>query len=118
MTNDAPAFAVVGGADGRKVSLTLAGAANLLRSIPEGDYAYSAEIENARVAWKALGDSIGVSAEEAAKQAMDIASEKIWEIAVATAAPLTPICSIKIKTGSCRIFNTAPTATEHIPAIA
>ena len=80
MTNDAPVFAVVRGADGRRVSLTLAGAANVLRSVPEGDYAYSAEIENARVAWKALGDSIGVSAEEAAKQAMDIASEKIWEI--------------------------------------
>ena len=80
LQDDAPAFAVVGGADGRKVSLTLAGAANLLRSIPEGDYAYSTEIENARVAWQALGDRIGVSAEEAARQAMDIASEKIWEI--------------------------------------
>ena len=80
LQDDAPVFAVVRGADGRRVSLTLAGAANVLRSVPEGDYAYSAEIENARVAWKALGDSIGVSAEEAAKQAMDIASEKIWEI--------------------------------------
>ena len=80
LQDDAPVFAVVRGADGRRVSLTLAGAANVLRSVPEGDYAYSAEIENARVAWKALGDRIGVSAEEAAKQAMDIASEKIWEI--------------------------------------
>ena len=80
LQDDAPVFAVVRGADGRRVSLTLAGAANVLRSVPEGDYAFSAEIENARVAWKALGDRIGVSAEEAAKQAMDIASEKIWEI--------------------------------------
>jgi len=71
---------VVSGKDGRKVSLTLAGAANLLRSIPDGDYAYSKEIENARIAWQALGDAIGASAEEAAKQAMDIASEKIWAI--------------------------------------
>ena len=80
LKDDEPAFAVVSGRDGRKVSLTLAGAANLLRSVPEGDYAYSKDIENARVAWQALGDAIGLSAEEAAKQAMDIASEKIWEI--------------------------------------
>ena len=80
LQDDAPAFAVVCGKDGRKVSLTLAGAANLLRGVPEGDYAYSREIENARVAWQALGDSIGISAEEAARQAMDIASDKIWEI--------------------------------------
>ena len=80
LQDDAPAFAVVGGADGRTVSLTLAGAANLLRSVPEGDYACSRETENARVAWQALGDRLGVSAEEAARQAMDIASDKIWEI--------------------------------------
>ncbi len=46
LQDDAPVFAVVRGADGRRVSLTLAGAANVLRSVPEGDYAYSAEIEN------------------------------------------------------------------------
>ena len=80
LKDDEPAFAVVRGSDGRRVSLTLAGAANLLRSVPEGDYAYAKDTENARVAWQALGDAIGVSAEEAAKQAMDIASEKIWEI--------------------------------------
>lgn len=80
LKDDEPAFAVVGGSDGRKVSLTLAGAANLLRSVPEGDYAYAKDSENARIAWQALGDAIGVSAEEAAKQAMDIGSEKIWEI--------------------------------------
>ncbi|MBO6303899.1 MAG: hydantoinase/oxoprolinase family protein, partial [Selenomonadaceae bacterium] len=80
LKDDEPAFAVVSGEGGRKVSLTLAGAANLLRSVPEGDYAYAKDTENARVAWQALGDAIGVSAEEAAKQAMDIASEKIWEI--------------------------------------
>ena len=80
LADDEKVFAMVTGSDGRKVSLTLAGAANLLGSIPEGDYAYSSEKENARVAWQALGDVIGCSAEDAARQAMDIASEKIWEI--------------------------------------
>ena len=80
LKDDEPTFVVVSGKNGRKVSLTLAGAANLLGSVPEGDYAYSREKENACVAWQALGDAIGLSAEKAAKQAMDIASEKIWEI--------------------------------------
>ena len=80
LADDDKAFAMVKGADGRKVSLTLAGAANLLGSVPEGDYAFSRDKENARVAWQALGDVIGCSAEDAARQAMEKASEKIWAI--------------------------------------
>ena len=80
LADDEKVFATVKGSDGRKVSLTLAGAANLLGSIPQGDYAYSENKESARIAWQTLGDLIGCSAEEAARQAMDIASEKIWEI--------------------------------------
>lgn len=80
LKDDEKVFAMIKGSDDRKVSLTLAGAANLLKSIPEGDYAYSKETENVRIAWQTLGDSLGISAEDAAKQVMDIASEKIWEI--------------------------------------
>ena len=80
LADDEKVFAVVTGSDGRKVSLTLAGAANLIGSVPAGDYAFSDNKEAARVAWQALGDAIGCSAEDAARQAMDIASEKIWEI--------------------------------------
>ena len=80
LADDEKCFAMIIGADGRKVSLTLAGAANLLGSVPENDYAFSKDKENARVAWQALGDVIGCSAEDAARQAMDKASEKIWEI--------------------------------------
>lgn len=80
LADDDKVYAVVVGSDGRKVSLTLAGAANLLGSIPEGDYAYCADKERARVAWQALGDVCGCSAEEAARFAMDKASEKIWAI--------------------------------------
>jgi hypothetical protein len=43
LKDDERSFAVVTGADGRKVSLTLAGAANLLGSVPEGDYASAAK---------------------------------------------------------------------------
>ena len=52
------------------------------------------------------------------KKAITNKAEKICEITVAIAAPQTPICNTKIKTGSSRIFNTAPTVTEHIPATA
>ncbi|MBO4780354.1 MAG: hydantoinase/oxoprolinase family protein, partial [Selenomonadaceae bacterium] len=80
LADDDKVFATVRGSDGRKVSLTLAGAANLLGSVPKGDYAFSDNKEAARVAWQALGDFIGCSAEDAARQAMDKASEKIQEI--------------------------------------
>ncbi len=78
---DAPVYGAIVGSDGRRVALTLAGAANLLGSVPKGDYAYDeAGRQAARLAWGALGDAIGCSAEEAARQAMDIAVEKIWAI--------------------------------------
>ncbi|MBR6343222.1 MAG: hydantoinase/oxoprolinase family protein [Selenomonadaceae bacterium] len=81
LKDDAPVYAAIVGKDGRRVSLTLAGAANLLGTVPEGDYAYAKDgREAARLAWGALGEAIGCSAEEAARQAMDLAAEKIWAI--------------------------------------
>ncbi len=81
LKDDAPVYAAIVGSNGQRVSLTLAGAANLLGSVPEGDYAYAREgREAARLAWGALGEALGCSAEEAARQAMDIAAEKIWAI--------------------------------------
>ncbi len=77
--DDAAVYAAVEGADGRRVALTLAGAANLLGSVPEGDYA-AGDREAARVAWQALGDVAGCSAEEAARQAMNLAAEGIGAI--------------------------------------
>jgi N-methylhydantoinase A len=73
---DDKAFAVAVDAQGRKVALTLAGAANLLGMLPEKDYALGNK-EAARVAWQALGDYLGISAVEAATQAMDVATTKI-----------------------------------------
>ncbi len=81
LKDDAPVYAALAGRDGRRVSLTLAGAANLLGTVPEGDYACSQEgQEAARIAWGTLGEALGCSAEEAARQAMDLAAEKIWAI--------------------------------------
>ncbi len=65
--------------EGKEYSLTLAGAANLLGYIPNGDYARGID-ESTRVAWQALGDLLGMTAEEAARKAMDIAMEKVEKI--------------------------------------
>ncbi len=62
--------------DGKEYSLTLAGAANLLGYVPEGDYARGVAAPN-EAAWQSLGNYIGVSAQEAARQVMDIAMGKL-----------------------------------------
>ena len=82
LQDDEPVYAAVVGSDGRRVSLTLAGAANLLGIVPENDYAKAGESgrEAARLAWGALDKVLGCSAEEAAQKAMELAAEKIWEI--------------------------------------
>ncbi len=65
--------------NGKSYSLTLCGAANLLGYIADGDYAKGSK-ETARIAWQALGDAMGVSAEEAARKAMDLAVEKLKKV--------------------------------------
>ena len=62
--------------------MTLAGAANVLGKVPEGDYA-AGDADAARIAWQALGDVLGCSAEEAAGRAMAIAVGKVREIVAA-----------------------------------
>ena len=76
---DDEVYAVAEGADGKRVSLTLAGAANLTGSVPAGDYA-DGDRESARIAWQALGNAIGCTAEEAAKTAMNLAAKKIGKL--------------------------------------
>ena len=74
--DDDKAYAIAEGTDGKRVSLTLAGAANLTGSVPEGDYA-EGDKGSARIAWQALGDALGCTAEEVAIQAMELAAKKI-----------------------------------------
>ncbi len=77
--NDEPKFAVIECSNGNSFSLTLAGAANIIGAVPKGDYA-EANIAAARAAWEAFGEYLGVPAEEAAAQAMEIAAGKVRAI--------------------------------------
>lgn len=73
---DDPVFATVTGKKGERAALTLTGAANVLGFLPEHDYALGNKAA-ARVAWQALGSRLGLTAEEAAKQALNLAAAKI-----------------------------------------
>lgn len=61
---------------GNSYSYTLAGAANLLGFIPEGDYARG-NLNVTQTAWRVMGDYLGISGEEAAKQVMELALKKL-----------------------------------------
>lgn len=61
--------------NGKDYSYTLAGAANILGYIPDGDYAKGNK-EAAITAWEALASHIGLSLEEAARQVMNISIDK------------------------------------------
>lgn len=77
--DDKPCYAVVRCNNDQSYALTLAGAANLLGYVPEEDYARGNN-DAARLAWKALAQRIGGTAEELCKQAVDIASHKVAEV--------------------------------------
>lgn len=77
--DDQPNYAVVACANGESYALTLAGAANILGYVPEGDYA-AGNVEAARLAWGALAEKIGGTVEELCRQAVDIAMGKVAEI--------------------------------------
>lgn len=72
-------YVIVEDQDGNDFSLTLCGAANLLGYVPEGDYA-SGSAETSRIAWNALGDDLGITGETAARQALDVALEKVKDV--------------------------------------
>ncbi|NGZ74943.1 hydantoinase/oxoprolinase family protein [Saccharibacillus alkalitolerans] len=72
---DPQEYVIAGMPDGTSYSYTLAGAANLLGYVPEGDYAYAGR-ESAAKAWEALGAYLGVSMEEAARRVLDLAIAK------------------------------------------
>lgn len=76
---DCPDYAAVRCKNGREYALTLAGAANILGYVPEGDYAHG-NVEAARRAWAAAAETLGLTVEEACKKAMDIAAEKVKTI--------------------------------------
>lgn len=72
-------YAIVVGKDAQRYALTLAGAANILGVVPQGDYGQGCK-ESAVKAWKALADYLDISVEEAAKQALDLAADKLVKV--------------------------------------
>ncbi len=72
-------YAAIRTAQGKLYALTLAGAANLLGYIPDDDYA-AGNNASVRFAWELLGEHLGITAEQAARQALDIAIDKVMGV--------------------------------------
>jgi N-methylhydantoinase A/oxoprolinase/acetone carboxylase beta subunit len=75
-----PEYACIECANGTRVALTMAGAANLAGYVPEGDYAHG-NVEAARKAWKPLADNMGCTVEEAARKVLEYAAVKNSKVA-------------------------------------
>lgn len=75
-----PEYAVIECDNGVRVTLTMAGAANVAGYVKQEDYAYG-NLEAARKAWKPLADSMGCSVEEAAEKVMAFAAAKNAKVA-------------------------------------
>lgn len=72
---DPAEYIILESGNGEEYSYTLAGAANILGYIPEGDYAQGNK-EAAVKAWEALAAHVGLSVDEAARTVMNIAIDK------------------------------------------
>lgn len=79
LPGDPPTYAAIQTSQGKRYALTLAGAANLLGYIPAGDYAAGNQTCT-RAAWQLLGQSLGLSAEQSARQALDIAIANVMVV--------------------------------------
>lgn len=81
LPGDPEEYVIVTDETGKECALTLTGAANLLGFVSEKDYAY-ANAEAARNAWQALADRLGdgLTAEQAARTALDIALDKVLHV--------------------------------------
>ncbi|WP_246168583.1 hydantoinase/oxoprolinase family protein [Paenibacillus antarcticus] len=72
---DPQEYVICESGNGKDYSYTLAGAANILGYIPEGDYAEGNKV-SAISAWEALAAHVGLTVEEAARAVMNIAIDK------------------------------------------
>ncbi|MBS6643426.1 MAG: hydantoinase/oxoprolinase family protein [Clostridiaceae bacterium] len=70
-----PDYACIQCENGKRYALSLAGAANLAGYVAEGDYAFG-DLEAAKRAWKPLADNMGLTVEEAAKEALRLSAVK------------------------------------------
>ena len=76
LPGDPAEYVAVRTASGKRYALTLSDAANLLGRVRPDDYAWG-NVEAARRAWEPLAAALGVSVEEAARQALDLAAGKV-----------------------------------------
>ena len=79
-TETDPEYACIECANGVRVALTMAGAANIAGFVPEGDYARG-NVEAARKAWQPLADNMGCTVEEAARKVLEFAALKNSKVA-------------------------------------
>ncbi|API88992.1 hydantoinase [Marinilactibacillus sp. 15R] len=79
LSDDSNHYVVVENAGHTQYAYTLAGAANLLGYVPEEDYAHGNEQANKK-AWEALGNHLGVTAKDAAREVMNVALKKVQRI--------------------------------------
>ncbi|MDT3844669.1 MAG: hydantoinase/oxoprolinase family protein [Bacillota bacterium] len=77
--DDEAKYAAVECSNGKRYSLTLAGAANILGLVPEQDYAKGNAVA-AEKAWQALADLTGMSVTDLCTKALDIGVSKVNEI--------------------------------------
>jgi len=75
-----PEYACIECANGVRVALTMAGAANIAGFVAEGDYARG-NIEAARKAWQPLADNMGCTVEAAARKVLEYAAVKNSKVA-------------------------------------
>lgn len=75
-----PEYACIECDGGLRLSLTMAGAANIAGFVQPEDYAYG-NVEAARKAWQPLADNMGCTVEEAARKILDFAAVKNSKVA-------------------------------------
>ncbi|MEY8537687.1 hydantoinase/oxoprolinase family protein [Lactococcus muris] len=73
---DPSEYVIIKGESGKQYSYTLAGAANLLGYVPDGDYAQG-NTEANKYAWEALGNYLKMTAEDAAREVIRLAIDKL-----------------------------------------
>lgn len=76
LPEDDPHYAAIKCKNGKRYALTLAGAANILGYVPQGDYACG-DANEARTAWAPLAAQLGLTVEQACRQAMEFAARKV-----------------------------------------
>jgi len=79
-TDTDPDYACIECDNGIRVSLTMAGAANIAGYVKPEDYAFG-NAEAAKKAWKPLADKMGCTVEQAAKKVLDFAAVKNGKVA-------------------------------------